>query len=139
MNRQEFIEQYLELVNLTGIKPEDMYVVAGGSMLLHGLRESTDDIDTTVDRRVFEVIAAKLPERTFTIDSRHPSGKVVLSYRDFDIHLEENPSDKIVMIDGVACQSLEDILVLKRKWRREKDLRDIEVITHHLSKIAESE
>lgn len=139
MNRQEFIGQYLELVNFTGIKPEDMYAIAGGSMLMHGLRDSTGDIDTTVNPVIFNAIIAKLPHRSFTIDNRHPSGKIVLSYRDFEIHLEDNPSDKIVMIDGVACQSLEDILVLKREWRREKDLRDIEVIAHHLSKIAESE
>jgi hypothetical protein len=36
------------------------------------------------------------------------------------------------IVDGYKCQTLEDILALKRKWRRPKDLKDIAIIEQYL-------
>ena len=38
------------------------------------------------------------------------------------------------IIDGYRCQTLEDILERKRKWRRPKDLKDIAVIEEWLKR-----
>ena len=134
MNRNEFIENYKALCKYTGINPTDMHVVAGGSLLMHKMRSSTDDIDTTVTEETYLKIKGVLKPWMYYEDSDHPSGKMVLSIGPFDIHLEDVITDKIVMVEGVACQSLEDVLALKLQLNREKDQEDIRKIKAALAK-----
>ena len=134
MDRSEFIRNYKGFIKSVGIKPSDMYVVAGGSMLVHSLRESTDDIDAIVTPAIFALIKMRLKPWFYYQDNSHFSGMVVLSVGPFDIHMQENPVDNVVVVDGVACQSLDDVLALKQKLNRPKDQVDIEKLTKRLSK-----
>lgn len=132
MTRQDLIDCYVGLLKEVGLMPHHMHVVAGGSMLLHGLREQTDDIDTTVNEAVYAKIKSKLPKWAMYEDPAHPSGLKVLSVGPFDIHCMPHCVDDVVVIDGVACQSLRDVLRLKEKLNRPKDQADIERIRKHL-------
>lgn len=132
MNRDHLIECYKGLLNEVGLGPQNMHVDAGGSLLMHGMREQTDDIDTTVNLAAYERIKKRLPKWAYYEDLNHPSGLTVLSVGPFDIHLNDHCTDKVVIVDGVACQSLRDVLRLKEKLNRPKDQADIERIRKHL-------
>lgn len=132
MTRQDLIDCYKGLLKEVGLMPHHMHVDAGGSMLMHGLREQTDDIDTTVNEAVYAKIKSKLPKWAVYEDLAHPSGLKVLSVGPFDIHCMSHCVDDVVVIDGVACQSLRDVLRLKEKLNRPKDQADIERIRKHL-------
>lgn len=134
MTRDELIENYKALCKHTGINPADMSVFAGGSLLMHKLRNSTDDIDATVTEETYLKIKRALKPWLYYEDHEHPSEVLVLSIGPFDIHLEQTITDKIVMVEGVACQSLEDVLALKLRLNREKDQEDIRKIKAVLAK-----
>ena len=134
MTRDEFIDNYKALCKHTGINPAEMHVVAGGSMLMHKLRSSTDDIDTIVTEETYLKIKRTLKPWLYYEDPEHFSGMKVMSIGPFDIHLAEVITDKIVMVEGVACQSLEDVLALKLRLNREKDQEDIRKIKAVLAK-----
>ena len=134
MNRNEFIDNYKSLCKYTGISPTDMHVVAGGSLLMHKMRSSTDDIDTIVTEETYFKIKGALKSWMYYEDPDHFSGMKVMSIGPFDIHLADVITDKIVMVEGVACQSLEDVLALKLQLNREKDQEDIRKIKAALAK-----
>lgn len=128
MTRDEFIENYKGLCRLCRIDPMDMPVGAGGSLLMNRMRTLTDDIDTSVTQETYDKIKNSLKSWLYYEDHNHPSGKLVLAIGPFDIHLDVVDKDRIEMIEGVACQCLEDVLELKLRLNREKDKADIENI-----------
>lgn len=128
MNRREFIEAYLGLTKQLGIKPEQMPVDAGGSLLMRGMRTATDDIDTSVESDVYMAIKLKVKPWFYYEDLNHPSGLKVLSIGPFDIHLVKQLPKRCDIIDGVGCQTLEDVLALKKRLNRPKDQDDIRAI-----------
>lgn len=132
MTRSEFIRNYHGFLRSIALKPKDMFVCGGGVLLMYGMREVTDDIDATVNGLVFGLIKTRLQPWLWYQDNHHPSGKLVLQVGPLDIHLEENPPDSVVMKDGVACQSLQDVLALKKRLDRPKDQLDIANIERYL-------
>ena len=105
--------------------PADEYwVVAGGAMVLYGLRPEAHDIDlgcTTAWANALE--AAGVPfrhmddgsDRWFTVSE--------------DVEVFENwLMDRVELVEGVPVVSLRGLRQMKAVLGREKDLRDIELI-----------
>ena len=120
MDRQEFIENLERL----GYPRSEYMILSGGSMLLRGLREQTADIDLTISEKLAESIdmesLPKTGKGTFA-PCEYAEIKAGLKSRSYDI------------VDGYKCQTLEDILALKRRLMRPKDIKDIEVIEAYLA------
>ena len=115
MNKTEFINRLEEL----DLPKTEFLILSGGSLLLRGIRESTADMDICVSEELAAALDLKhCPKDKDGCFSPFPDVqmKADMAGRDFDI------------VDGYKCQTLNDILALKRKWRRPKDLKDIEVI-----------
>ena len=55
----EFIGELLTWVAENGLNINDVHVSHGGTCMLLGLKESTDDIDLTVSAEIFEAYKAK--------------------------------------------------------------------------------
>ena len=133
MNREQFIRNCKSLMKAAGIKPQEMVVAAGGSLLLRGLRSNTEDIDVSVTEKTYAHIKRVLPEWIQMEDTNHPSGCIVLSVGPFDIHNDSATANQdYEIIDGVACQTLEDILELKQRLNRPKDQLDIKNIRQYI-------
>lgn len=133
MNRSQLIEQFNAVFRQFQFEPTDAYVAAGGAMVLHGLRETTLDIDVTIiDYADFNTVEVVLDFQGAKIDEDHASGKLVLAYQDLEIHFDPEARDEVVVIDGVPCQSLESILKLKRALGRDKDIGDIQKLKERL-------
>lgn len=120
MNRREFIEE-LEGFGL----PRGEYVIlSGGSLLLRGLREETEDFDLAVSKSLAERLAlSACPKDAGGCYSPFPRVQMT-------DNMEDRPFDAV---DGFLCQTLESVLALKRRLRRPKDLRDIPVIEARLA------
>lgn len=128
MNKFELISKYKKFIKNEKIQPEKALVGAGGSMLMHGLRTSTEDIDLGVEPEVFE----SLRDRGFEIYTFGENIEVLV-YDDFiDVHF--NDGEDFVIINGVGCWTLEEVLKLKERLNRPKDQEDIKKIKDYLKK-----
>lgn len=110
--------------------PEDGYwISAGAGLVLHGVRETTRDIDMGCTTAVFE----KLMKREHV--DLPPHGTERAMSIDDTVEVFENWAvDRVETASGLPVASLADIKVLKVRLGREKDLADIRLIDSFLGK-----
>lgn len=102
--------------------PADEYwLVAGGAMVLYGLRAETHDLDlgcTTARADALEAAGVPFEEMSDGSGRRFSvSG---------DVEVFENwLMDRVELVDGVPVVSLKGLREMKRALGREKDLRDV--------------
>lgn len=135
MNREEFIATLNRWYDETGVDFNDCHVSHGGSMIMLGLRESTDDIDLTVTRDVWDQFVAD----GFKITHLPANGKCaavdLISVTDkIDIHLEnEWVTHDLYCLRGIWYRSAIETLADKLLLGREKDLKDIPVLQEYIN------
>ena len=120
MNKQEYIAT-LEKLNL----PKSEYIIlSGGSLLLRGLREKSADLDLCATKKLAE-----------QIDLYHAPKDDKGFFTPFENCQMMDDFDRIEfdIVDGYQCETLESILAFKKRKRRAKDLKDIEVIEAFLA------
>ena len=121
MNRQEFIDR----LESFGLPKSEYMILSGGSLLLRGLREETQDFDLCVTKE----LAERLGLANCPVNEKG-------SFVPFeDVEMTANfGSRPFETVDGFQCETLESVLELKRRLMRSKDVRDIEVIEAYLKK-----
>ncbi len=107
--------------------PAEYWVVAGGAMVLYGLRAETADLDLGCSSALADRLEAEGVSCRLTADGmRH----IRLGG---EIELFENwLYDRVVRVEGVPVISLEGLLEMKRRLGREKDKDDIRRITERM-------
>ena len=124
MNRTEYLAK-LDALNLD----KDRYcIVAGGVMLLYGLREDTSDIDLQVDPDYFEELKSRFDVR------KSPKFNYLYELND-EVEaavLPLNPAD-IRHVDGYPVISLEWQLNWMRENNRPKDQERMKIIERYLA------
>ena len=113
---------------------EDYWLVAGGAMVLHGLRSETHDLDlgcTTARADTLE--AAGVPFRHMD----DGSGRWFTVSEDVEV-FENWLMDRVELVEGVPVVSLRGLRQMKAALGREKDLRDVALIDALLSKVPDS-
>ena len=120
MNKADIMEK-LHALNWP---PEDYWVVAGGAMVLHGLRQETRDLDLGCTTARADILAAAgVPfkpmddgsGRWFTLDG--------------EVEVFENwLYDRTELVEGVPVVSLQGLRQMKVALGREKDRRDVALI-----------
>lgn len=119
MKKQEFIEK----LNSFGFPKTEFIILSGGSLLLRGLREETADFDLSASEALVQSLDLKncqMDEMGCYVPFEDVQMKADMESRAFDV------------IEGFRCQTLEDILALKRRLMRPKDIKDIEAIEDFL-------
>lgn len=131
MNKEEII-RCLEKYNLP---KEEFVIVATGSLVLNGIKETANDIDIVVTERLenylldnyqnveIEWYDESSKKNVYIIDNvLNFSSNLshVLEYKEYDI------------VDEYQIQSLDSIVKLKQRLGREKDLEDIKLIQNYL-------
>ena len=119
MDRNEIIAKFNEFPYDRG----DYWLVAGGAMVMHGIKPHTKDIDLgctveMADRLESDGVPHKLTRR----------GKRWFEFGGGIEIFEDWLCDTTVTIDGFRVVSLQGLIEMKRELGREKDLRDIELI-----------
>ena len=104
--------------------PEKEYwVVAGGAMVLHGLRPQTHDIDLGCST----LLADKLEQQGYCVSHCEDGTRKIVYSEDIEI-FENWIEDKVEIINGVPVVSVDGLIQMKRKLGRDKDLADIALI-----------
>ena len=102
--------------------PADEYwLVAGGAMVLYGLRAETHDLDlgcTTARADALEAAGVPFEEMS------DGSGRWFSVSGDVEV-FENWLMDRVELVDGVPVVSLKGLREMKRALGREKDLRDV--------------
>ena len=119
MNREEF---KAKLDNLK-INKSDFCILSGGSLLIQGLREKTNDVDMAMKSEIAKEIG--LYDCPTDEHGLYILEENVQCSDDFEKH------DK-VLVDGIWCQSLESVLAFKKSMNRPKDQADLEAIEDRL-------
>ena len=123
MDKQQFIKTLLTWLDENDIESHKVHVSHGGSMLMMGLKDSTNDVDLTVSFDVFERFA-KEPYPTKNLGN----GRYLIQVTDnIDIHcMERDISPEHIVKDesGVyyrdAQTTLDDYVKLNRPKDKEK-------------------
>lgn len=132
----EFVGLYRSTIaelNRLGVPaaPESVTVVAGGAMLLLGLRDSTDDMDIQIPSELYyQVKALGMHPTKDLFDPACPELLALLPKVDLHPSCEIGESTMF----GVRHQSPAQILLLKRRLNRPKDQADIIRLTSLLEK-----
>ena len=124
MTRSEFIKK-LKNANLP---PTEYVVTAGGSLLLHGIRTETQDIDLACTAK----LAQNLISQGFAESVRYGTRRIEIS-EDFEVYENDSLPD-FVIIDDIPAMTLDEVVAMKKRMGREKDLRDLELIENFLNK-----
>ena len=121
MKKQEFLDK----LEAFGFPKTEYMILSGGSLLLRGLREETADFDLCATETLMN-----------SLDLSDCPRDEVGCYVPFeDVQLKGGMETRNYdVVDGYCCQTLEDILALKRRLNRPKDQRDIAVIEEYLKK-----
>ncbi len=131
MNKQELLEK-LKKLELNG---SGYCILSGGSLVIHGIKEQTGDLDLYVTQEQF----LDLKNRYEMIDK---SNKEIYQYPlynipeyDVDIYLMKDV--KIDYVDDIPVQSLEQIAEFKKRRlelgvKPEKDREDLEKILNYM-------
>jgi hypothetical protein len=131
---------FLELKKLNF--PPDKYLVIGGAALAGRNLKQTRDLDILVEKNFLEELRkdshwkyhpriiptekAGLVNEEGTVELYPSVGKIDLEFEDMKTREET--------IEGVPFANLQDILLIKKSYRREKDLKDIELIETYLAR-----
>ena len=117
-------EQILNKLNELGLNKDEFIVSMGASLVIHGIKKYTNDININVSKDVFSKLKQK-----YNIISEN--SKDVIYYDVFQI----NNSDlniKKDLIDNYYFQDLESIMKQKKILNRKKDIIDIKAIDLYL-------
>jgi len=129
MEKREMLSRLREFPYDAG----EYWLVAGGAMVLYGLRSETADIDLGCSTSLADRLAADgWPCTIMDGGARH------FCCGD-EIEIFENwRFDRIVSVEGVPVLSLDGLAEMKRMLGREKDLRDLKLINEYRNHMAES-
>ncbi len=120
--------ELLKLINSLNLPKGHYYILGGGSLVMHGLKETTKDLDLCVSEELFEILKAK-----YHIDLSSKNNSNFYPIND-KIEVVVNPKDKLIYEykDGYPVENLKTILDFKKKMNREKDQSDIQKIVEYL-------
>lgn len=130
LTRQDLIATYQRLLKDTKLEPKDIWVGAGGASLMHGLRETTNDIDAGCYLDTLHHVADKLhvPIHIYGRAQGYlKDGTKLIHLEKYvtDLHEESREPEELVMIEGVNVYSLESLLAMKLQLNRPKDQDEI--------------
>lgn len=119
MNKKELYK----LIDSLNLLTSEYSVISGGSLLMHNLRESTNDLDIDITEKGFEML-----NRNFSpilVNEEKRQYKITDDIECFIVNEIEGDKD---IIDNYPCQSLISLYKLKTRLNREKDQADIKAL-----------
>lgn len=135
MTRKEVIKKYLKMLKDLHLKVEDVWLGAGSAAIMHGLRETTRDLDAGCGAKVFYLVADRTDSEIQIFskaDGYLQDNTQLYALPDYamDMHLEaDRVPAEMCIVDGVQCYTLETLLAQKttlaKVLNRKKDWEDI--------------
>lgn len=125
MNKAEFLER----LNALNLDKSRYCIISGGAMLIHGLKQTTNDIDIKVQPDYFEELKArfsfkKSPKQDYLYELNDYTEVAVQPFGEEDVHV----------VDGYQVINLELELAWKIEHNRPKDQESIKILKEYLKK-----
>lgn len=123
MNKEEILQTLKDY----NFNKEEILIISGASMVINNIKEKTNDIDIAVSKEYEKILidkyGAKIKQKfdnynVYTIDKKI----------DFSAHYYNNEYD---IKYGYKIQKPKEILKIKQQFKREKDIKDIELINNY--------
>ena len=124
MNKKEL----LGLANTLNLPKEEYCIISGGALLLHGLREQTNDLDIDITQKGMDTL-----KENFSVELINESKKHYKVTNSIECFLVDKLDSDIKYIDNYPCESLISIYNSKKRLNREKDQKDILAIEKFLN------
>lgn len=125
------IKEFKDKLDKLPFSKGDYYVISGGSLLLHGIRKETDDIDICLDQNLFEVL---MKNNSLRLSDKENICPIYLYNGEIEcIFKSKEDFDCTTTADGYQTESLTSILAFKINRGLEKDLNDINKIKNYLN------
>jgi len=105
----------------------EYWITSGAGLVIHGVKETTNDIDLGCTTNLVELFLKKGCKYTVEKDNSR-----IIQINDTIEILENWFVDEIVIIDGLPVGSLESIKKQKAQLGREKDIKDIKLIDDYI-------
>lgn len=115
MNKIEFIK----LVESLELPITEYCILSGGSLLMHGIRE-TNDLDINITEKGFKII-----KKYFKVELKNKEKQQYQITKDIECFVSKEIDTDVEFIEGYPCQSLMDVYKFKMKMNRPKDQQDI--------------
>ena len=107
---------------------EKVWIGFGSAMAMHGIKETTKDIDAQCQHDLFE----KLILLGYEVKEAPMGGRMIEYNKYLDLFENMGEPEGTVFVEGIQTDSLEKICEWKKARGREKDLKDIELIEKYL-------
>lgn len=105
----------------------EYWITSGAALVIHGVKESTNDIDLGCTTKLAEHFLEKGCKYRVVEDNSR-----IIAINDTIEILENWFVDEIEVIDGFPVGSLESIKKQKAELGREKDVKDIRIIDEYI-------
>ena len=106
MNKSELYD----LINKLELPVSEYCVLSGGSLVMHNIRESTNDLDIDITKNGFELLKNKFSPTL--IDKENKQYKIT---ENIECFLDNNFETDIEIVDGYPCQSLISVYKFKKR------------------------
>lgn len=116
MNKKEL----LGLAKTLNLPKEEYCIISGGALVIHGLREQTNDLDIDITKKGFELLKAK-----YTLELIREDIKQYKVTDQIECFLVDKLESDIQYIDNYPYESLISIYNFKKRVNRDKDQADI--------------
>ena len=113
-------KQLLELANTLNLPKEEYCIISGGALVIHGLREQTNDLDIDITKKGFKILKEK-----YSLELVREDIKQYKVTDKIECFLVDKLDSDINYIDNYPCESLISIYNFKKRINREKDQADI--------------
>ena len=120
--------EYLRELDKLQLDKSRYCIIAGGVMLLHGLKDSTEDIDIKVQPDYFEELKTRF---TFT---KSPKPYPDLYELSDTVEVAAREFDTVEMADGYPTEPLTEVLAWMKEHNRPKDREKIKIIEEYLNR-----
>ena len=123
MNKKEYLSKLDEL----NLDKDKFCIIGGGVLLLHGLKETTNDIYIQILPDYFKILKTRFK---FKKSNKYPNLYELNDY--IEVCLRDFSSKDIDIVDGYPVETLEKELEWKKTNNREKDKEDIIKISEYI-------
>ena len=116
-------EEIICLLNKAAFDIDEYWVTSGAAMVLHGIKETTRDIDLGCTSQM----ADRLESKGYCVEVLHDGSRKIAFSEEIEI-FENWIEDKVILLEGLPVVSMDGMIMMKEKLGREKDLEDIRLI-----------
>jgi len=125
MNKQQIIN----ILNKYNFDKDKYIVIPGVSMVLYGIKDKTNDIDISTKKEYYNYL---LKTYNCILEKENELGNNVYFIDGMINFGIDYYSTEKEYLNGIPVQKVEDILRLKEKLHRNKDIEDIKLIKNYI-------